>query len=239
MGLVTAIAAGAAAVGGIASASAQKKSAKRAARVSQQNNDANNALAREQFGAISARTQPFYDSGVAANNQLNALARGDQTAFDAFRNSTNYQDRLTSGMNSLNSLYAGRGLLDSGAARKASIQFGQREAGNSLGEYMGLLTNQQNAGLSANATLAGANTNMVNAITNNNNVNATNQGNAILARGNANANMFAGLGNAIGIGAGLSSSYGGFNNPLLTGGTWADPRTPPMRGRPTQYGGWI
>lgn len=106
-----------------------------------------------------------------------------ENAFDIFRNSTGYQFRLGEGMDALNSGYAGAGTLQSGAAMKAALEYGQNFASNEFGNYMNALGNQQSVGAQSGGALAGVGMQHANSMTQNNNMNAANQANAQLMRG--------------------------------------------------------
>lgn len=134
-----------------------------------------------------------------------------QTAFDNYRNSTGYQFRVNEGMKSLNSGYAARGLLNSGAAQKAALEYGQNIASNEFNNYLGALGNQQSLGLSAGSALAGVGQNYANSLgnINQNKADAISNG-ALASASNRNAlygNIAGIAGNAIG---GLSSYRGIF-----------------------------
>jgi hypothetical protein len=81
-----------------------------------------------------------------------------QSAWDQFRNSTNYTFRLNHGQDALESNWAAHGALDSGAASKAIVEYGQNFAANELSNYMNLLASQQAAGLSAAGAVMGVGT---------------------------------------------------------------------------------
>lgn len=136
--------------------------------------------------------QPQQTSQQAAN-----------AAFDTFRNSTNYNWRLDQGFDALNSRFAGAGVLRSGAAAKEALQYGQNFASNELGNYQGLLANQQGVGLSGASALAGVGQNYVNNVSANNNSAGTAQANAYLSKGQNNP--FAAV---LGTAGGFASSYG-------------------------------
>lgn len=228
IGTAAAIGLGATALGGVLSAKSQKKAAGKAADVSQQVANDNNALARDMYSQNAARLDPYGARGNAAGGQINALlglggqpqqqlgapgstfGGANQTmfdmggaqsaqnaAFDNFRNSTGYQNRLQEGYNALNSGWAGAGMLQSGAAGQAFVDYGQQQASNEFGNYTNLLAQQQQMGLSGASALAGVGQNMVGQVSYNNNANGSNQANAALVRG-AN-NPFA---NALGMAGG-------------------------------------
>lgn len=142
-----------------------------------------------------------------------------QQAFQNYQNSTGYQFRLGEGMKALNNQYAGAGLLNSGAAQKAAIQFGQNAGSQEFGNYLAQLSGQQQVGLSAGNALAGVGTNFANNATNITTGAANNSANAALAQANNNNALignFAGIaGNAIG----ALSSYNVARNPYgIAGG---------------------
>lgn len=117
-----------------------------------------------------------------------------RAAFDQFRNSTGYQFRLGEGMNALQGGYAGAGTIQSGAAIRAGIDYGQNFASNEFANYMNALGNQQGVGLSAAGAQAGVGTNFANSISNINSERASNIGNAALANaGNLNSLIGTGM----------------------------------------------
>ena len=128
--------------------------------------------------------------------------------FDQFRNSTNYQWRYNQGLNATRGQYAAKGALDSGAAEKSAITFGQNLASNELANYMNLLAGQQQVGLSAGNAVMGVTTGAANAIAGQN-TNAGNvAANAALTSGQANANMWGTIGNTAGQVGGALFQYG-------------------------------
>jgi hypothetical protein len=148
--------------------------------------------------------------------QQNALAGpvNAQSAWDQFRNGTNYQFRLNEGLKGLNQGYAARGMIQSGAAMKGINNYAQNFASNELGNYMNMLAQQQQVGLSGANALAGVGTNMVGQMTANNNSAGTAAANAALMNGQNQANMYGGVANALGGLAGsFGSSFGGGSKP--------------------------
>ncbi|CAB5222559.1 hypothetical protein UFOVP368_16 [uncultured Caudovirales phage] len=73
MGLVTALAAGALVGGSLLSSKSANKNAARVQETSQNNTDANNALARDIYGQNKQILSPFVQRGNVAGNQINAL----------------------------------------------------------------------------------------------------------------------------------------------------------------------
>jgi hypothetical protein len=72
--------------------------------------------------------------------------------FDSFYGTPFYQVPLAEGYDAINANYAGRGTLESGAAMKGIVKFGQDYAAQAFDDYTRLLQNQQ--GIGANATNA-------------------------------------------------------------------------------------
>jgi hypothetical protein len=128
-------------------------------------------------------------------------------AFARFRQGTNYNWRLNEGANALTSNLA-RGTLDSGAAQRAIVQYGQNFASNELGNYMNLLASQQASGLSAAGAVMGVNTSYQGNVTANNNNASSAAANAALASGQASAGMWNSVGNAAGQIGGALFQYG-------------------------------
>ena len=129
-----------------------------------------------------------------------------RSAFDQFRNSTGYQFRLGQGMDAINSGYAGRGTIKSGAAMKGINDYGQGMASAEFGNYMGYLGNQANAGLSAANAQVGVSTSAANNMGNIAMQNGSNQANASLLRAQNTGQMFNTLGQ---IGGNLAGTMGG------------------------------
>lgn len=155
----------------------------------------------------------------AAQRVPNALspAMTQQSAFDTYRNGLGYQTGLTEGMRALNLQAGNRGKLNSGAAIKDAIKFGQNYNQGFVNSYLDRLYQGTMLGAGAANALSGVGTNYANAVSANNNsaLNATAQANA------ANANALGDMAGGIASGAAyyygnrapnaLGSSYGGTN----------------------------
>jgi hypothetical protein len=169
------------------------------------------------FGSTAAQpTSGALTAPVASRTPLAARTAGTVTAapntansaFDQFRNSTNYQFRFNQGQGALQSMLAAHGALDSGAADKSEVTFAQNFASNELANYMNLLAGQQSMGLSAAGAVAGVGTNYAGNVANQN-TNAGNvAANAALASGQANAGMYGSIGQGIGQLGGALFQYG-------------------------------
>jgi hypothetical protein len=194
-------------VGGVLGGKSQKKAAKKALAAQTAAHTEDNALFRDIYNQNTANFQPYMATGTAAMGDINSLLRGESGAFDAFRNSTNYQDRLSEGLRGVNQGFAGIGGLNSGAAQKSLNNYAQSKAGDSLGSYVNMLQGQQNLGFGGAQALAGVGNTFAQQTSANNQNYADNQSNAALLRGQINANMYGGIANALGS---FSSSFKGF-----------------------------
>ncbi len=143
-------------------------------------------------------------SGVPAGtvNTTVTPQQAAQSAFDLFKGSTNYQNRLNSAMDAVSSLYSGIGGLQSGAAIRGAQRNASNLASEELMNYFALLGGQQATGAGAASSLAGVGQNFAGTVIGANNFNAANQMNAQLGQQNALAN-FAGIlgGGLFGMGA--------------------------------------
>ena len=201
------------AVGGAGAAlgaKSAKKAAKKAAAVQLQTTQENNALARDIYGQNKGVLSPYIGRGDVAGGTINAFAglggdlAGAQNAFKQYIGNSDYGFQFGEGANALNSGYAGRGLLQSGAAMKGLEGYRQGLQSGYRNEFLNLLGNQQGVGLSAGSALAGVGQNYVNTVGANNQANATAQGNAALIKGQNNP-----LANALGVVGGGLFGYGG------------------------------
>ena len=147
-------------------------------------------------------------AGSPAPSSAAAGAPSALSAWDQFRNGTNYNWRFNEGMRSVIGDYATRGALDSGAAEKAKITFGQNFASNELSNYMNLLSNQQAMGLSAASAVAGVGQGYAGNVAAQNTNAANAAANAALARGSAAASQWGSVGQGIGQLGGALYQYG-------------------------------
>jgi hypothetical protein len=137
-----------------------------------------------------------------------------QSAWNTYKNSTQYQERLNTGLNATASKYAAGGAFESGAEKKAINDYAQTFASNEIANYMDQLYRQEALGASAASSLAGVGTNLVSQVSANNNNAGNAAANAALVRGQSSANNWNNIGNAVGqaagaIGGAFGSSYGG------------------------------
>jgi hypothetical protein len=119
-----------------------------------------------------------------------------RSAFDTYRGSTGYDFRVNEGNRALQSAFSRN--LDSGAASKAAIRFGQGIASDEFGRYIDLLRGQQQLGFGAASALAGVGQQFGNTVTAGNTNAANAQANARLYAGNVAANNWANLGSSFG-----------------------------------------
>lgn len=177
----------------------------------------------DQFGSGMGSFTPWTAGHEALSRPLQGIpspapngAAAAGNAFDTFRNSTGYKFRLDEGMNALNSGYAGAGTLQSGAAMKAALKYGQDYASGEFGNYLGYLGNQQGVGMSAASATAGVGQGYANNITSLNQANANALGQSAVARANNMNGMITGIGTAFGNTVG---AIGQMNKlPTTTGG---------------------
>lgn len=207
--------AGASILGG----NSRRRASDRAAAEARGTASENNALSREFYGRNLEILDPYNQEGRRASATLSGLLLGpgaadsaappSRSAWDTFRDSTNYQFRLDEGARAINQGYAAAGSLQSGAATKALTRYNQDYASNELSNYMNLLGNQQNMGLNAARAVAGVGGDLVSQVSANNNSAGTAAANAALIRGNANADMWDGIGGGFSraLGALGGSSY--------------------------------
>jgi hypothetical protein len=160
---------------------------------------------QQQRAAARTGTPGTTTGGTVAGTPAPATA---QNAWDAFRNSTNYQWRLGQGMGALTSAQSARGALDSGAATKAAITFNQNYAANELSNYMNLLAGQQNMGLSAAGAVMGVGNTYSGNVAAQNTSAANAAANAALVNGQANAGMWGSIGQGVGQLGGALYQYG-------------------------------
>ena len=192
--------------GNNAAANAQKQA-------SQQNLAFNNQV----LGQVGSDVNPTIGYGNQAGSALSGLlgtggnAAASQSAWNNYRNSTNYQFLLNQGLQGQSYLNAPN--LYSGATGKALNNYAQGMAGNALQGYEGLLQNQQGLGLQGSQIYANAGTNIANLNQQATNLQAGVQGAADVRNANAYGSALSslgGLGNQFG-----SSSFGG--SPALNG----------------------
>ena len=156
---------------------------------------------------------PFTSGGTSGESAIEA----QNAAFKNFRDSTGYQDQFNEGQRAVTSALGNRGMLDSGAAQKALVKYGNYQSSQSFGSYLDRLVQQQGVGLGAASAQAGVGTNYANATSANNTNNANTIGNAALSNASTiNGVLQSGV-SAYSYNSGLKSSYGGGGGSLDAG----------------------
>lgn len=173
------------------------------------------------YASSQAANKPYLTSGTSALNRLAQIYGLDSTDANGnsvpgtpggnldpnatFYQSPDYQFALSQGVRGTDAGAAARGMLDSGATRKAEITYAGNLASGQFNNYAQRLASLAGVGQTAAGNAAAGATNYVNAITGNNN----NYGNNVANANNAYATQY---GNAqLGLGTNLantSTSYG-------------------------------
>lgn len=185
-------------------------------------------------GAPAATGAPATGTGAAPATgstptpaQSAATAGADTDAWDTYKKSAEYQNRLNAGLDATATKYAAAGAFESGAEKKAINDYAQVFASNELATYMDNLYRQEALGAQAASSLAGVGTNFVSqvAANNQNAADAASQaaliggqasGNAILAGGQSSANQWNAVGNAVGQVAGtVAGAVGTYGAPTV------------------------
>lgn len=138
------------------------KGAKKAAKIAAQSAAQDRAQALQIYNTNMGLAQPTVDRGNAAGGKINALlglggdTKAANDALAAYKGSTGYAGRLAEGYGAINTGYAAKGALESGAAQKALLNYGQQQASGEFSNYLGQLSGQQGAGLGALGYVTGA-----------------------------------------------------------------------------------
>lgn len=183
-----AIAAGASLIGNQMSSNANKKAANASAQAAQQGVDTIKGYYNDAKGYM----QPYMDTGIMGNSQLQKLLGGD---YSGFYNSPDYKAAMQSGGDMLDRSAASHGMLFSGAHQKDLSNFGQQMATQYLGNYRNWL-----GGIQANGQAA-----------------AGDLGRLGMGAGNSIATLYGGAGNArassyAANGANTSDTFGQLGN---------------------------
>jgi len=223
----------AAVIGGVATlggAAASVSATNKASKAAKKAAAANNTLQADTYSQNKAVLAPYVGAGNTATPAIQALlglsgdASAQEAALNQFRNASGYQDQFAEGQRSITSALGNRGLLDSGAAQKSLVKYGQMQANGSFGDYLSRLVQQQGVGMGAASAQAGVGQNYANAVSANNNASANAVGNAALSNANTiNGALQSGL-SAYALGSGMKSSYSGGTNGIV------QPTTPVLGG---------
>jgi hypothetical protein len=145
------------------------------------------------------------------NATQNAMTGAQAQGLQNFYNSAAYQFPLQEGLDAVNSSYAGRGLLQSGAAQKAVENYGANAAAGGLNQYLAYLGNQQAVGATAASGMTGLAQNYANSMGNANSNLANAQAGAASNFGNAATGLTSGYA------ANIGNAYGNYGNALSQG----------------------
>lgn len=214
-----AIGAGSSIISGITSG----KGAKKAAKIAAQSAAQDRAQALQIYNTNMGLAQPTVDRGNAAGSQINALlglggdAKSANDALAAYKSSTGYAGRLAEGYGAINTGYAARGALESGAAQKALLNYGQQQASGEFANYLGQLTNQQGSGQNALGAVTGSGIAYANQSAAANNNSSSAAANAALFAAQGQQNALAGITNAAATYFGQSSYKTPTSNALPAG----------------------
>lgn len=214
--MVLPLAAGAAisAAGSIFGGITGGKGAKKAAKIAAQSAAADRAQALQIYNTNMGLAQPTVDRGNAAGAQINALlglggdTAGANDALAKWRGSTGYQTGLTAGLDAVNTGYAARGALESGAAQKALLKAGTDYSNQNFGQYYGMLSGQQGAGLNALGSVTGAGNAYAQQVSAANTSQSSAAANAAIFGSMSQQNALAGVANAAGQYFGRDQSAG-------------------------------
>lgn len=97
------------------------------------------------YRALAQNYDPYTQTGLQFNNQLQTLISNPSS----LRSQPGYQFTYDQGMNALGSLNASRGMLNSGAASKDAMKFGQGLADQTYNSTLDRLMNGSKMGLGA------------------------------------------------------------------------------------------
>lgn len=170
-------------------------------------NQNNTAELRDSYNDVYDINSPFLSGGQKAFGELgNYLglngAGNQQRAFDSYVEGPDVAIRRAQGINAVDNSYASRtGGTDSGALRKAQMNFGTGLATQNFNTLLQQLAGMSGSGQNAANTVSGARTNTASGVVGANNNLATTMSNASLAEGGF-------LGNLIGGGFGLAGTLG-------------------------------
>ena len=191
--------------GSIAKGVLGSDTASKNAALAQQAAQNGNSLLSGAYNTAQTNLSPYINNGGQASNGLTSLLNGNSNAFNAFRNSTNYQFLLNQGLNGVAS--ADAPALNSGSTVKGLSDYAQGMAGNSLAGYISDLQNQASLGATTGTNLGQLGL-----------TSASDQSNNLLSAAGAgiSANN-AGLASLASMINGIGQSASSFLNPAKTG----------------------
>lgn len=156
---VGAIMAGAALVGGVASADAQRKAGNKAADAQMDAVDKGIAQQDKRFEAIQALLKPYVDAGTGPNGSLQAQQAllglngndAQSKAIEALKNSPQFTSLLAQGENSILSNASATGGLRGGNTQTALAQFSPQLLAQTINDQYGRLSGLTSIGQNAAA----------------------------------------------------------------------------------------
>jgi hypothetical protein len=169
-------------------------------------------FSKEQYAQSREDFAPFLKGGTSALDRILSTygLNGGAPDMSGFFKSPDYNFRLQEGQNAIDASAAARGSLDSGATRKAQIEYAGNLASSEFDGYIGKLMQLAGFGPSAASGLGTLGANNANNVTGL----MTNQGNNLassyLARGMNNATT---IGTMYGYGSQAAGSLFGSGNP--------------------------
>lgn len=221
------VAAGVGAAATVAGAVISGNAAKSAAKTNAAAADKSLKAQQDNFDATTANNKPFLETGTSALKQLAGLygldtvdengntVKGAGPQVDpnsTFYQTPDYQFTKAEGIKGVDAGAAARGMLDSGATRKAEISYAANLANGTFNGYVDRLQRIAGVGQAAANSQAAAGQNEANAVTGiNSQVGATNA-NAIIAQGSATSQAIQNLAGVAQYQLGknpFGSSYGG------------------------------
>jgi len=151
------------------------------------------------YGQGEGRTVPVYGapSGAAPVTSAPITAPSSKSAFANYIANSDYAFQQGEGNNAVNSGYAGKGTVQSGAAMKALENYRQNLQSGYRQQWAGGVANQQGVGLQAGGALAGVATNYGNTIAASNTAASDARANAALSQQNVFGNALGTAGGAL------------------------------------------
>lgn len=194
MGLAAVVGGGIAAAGAIGGALINSGATSSAAKTEATSAANSTAVQQQEFGQTQANNAPFLATGTGALDQLATLYNlpgGSGASTDpnaSFYQSPDYNFDLSQGIKGVDAGAAARGMLDSGATRKAEISYAGNLASGQFNSYATRLQGLAGIGQSAANMQSNAGQANANAITGINTAAADNTANLTLSSGNSTAN---------------------------------------------------
>lgn len=156
---------------------------------------------------------PGFGAGVPQGQaQPQAAQPNARSAFDTFLDSINYKWQLEQGQDAINSGYAGRGVLQSGAAMKGITDYNQNMARGAFQDWYGGVENMANRGFGAASAQAGVSQNLGANTAQLQSANANALANLQIQKANSLGGALGGLGV---IGANVLGGMGGYGTPPI------------------------